>query len=672
MKTYRIPALIALVALLAAGCVQEHDYEKKIKIDTPANFAILVEAIEDTVVLMSPRTKSYTVRIEATSIADDLLTLTIGSDPSKADAYNLAHGTSFEMVPGDAFSLTKEQLFLPRYNKKSSTSVLTLRSGALPDDGATRILPLTVTKIEGTSPVSLAQTDSTFFIFFRRKMLPASGFEVGTGTEDDPYIISNQAELASMAHASKSGQKTWFKMVADVDLSDYEDWSAVNIASPYDMAVDFDGDGHKIVGFNCNAESYPSFVGVLNGCIHDVVFENPVLTVGASPAGLIAAQSGTAEGAAAEIRNVTVTGLTINLNGTTEGIGGLVGRAYNTSFSDITLQAEIIDADADEKVPNSVGGIVGVVANACQFNNIETSGFATGAARVGGLIGYIIDTAEGVTVERCSSAMEIVNFGANSGGLIGLAYAPLLTVTDSHATGNVTNNSAHYCGGLIGSMNGTSEIRRCYATGNVLNKGGNHVGGLIGNAARTTGDTLIEDCYATGNVTLTASNGRMVGGLIGVVENKTGVTVRRCYATGDVVSETSVAAGLVSFAKSSVLTDLMDFTLEDSIAWNALVSNQATGTWSSGAIIGVTNVYNTLTNNYRRSDMVFLDGGGEILYDCPNVSPSAPLIDAARIPNYYPYHGKAAPEGATISSVAASLGWPADVWDLAGDTPKLK
>ena len=674
MKTHRILAIIGLSALLAAACTQEYDYQKKQKISTPANFTITIDSMEDTVVLMSPRTKSYTVKVTANSVADDILTLTIGSDPTKIAAYNRAHGTSFDAIPGDAFSLTKDQLILPRYNKVSSTTVLTLNSAAMPDDNTAHLLPLTITKIEGTSPTSLSQTDSTFFILFRRRALPASGFELGTGTEGDPYIIRNQTELTCVPRALKSGQTTFFKMEADVDLNGYEDWIPANSASPYDMAIDFDGGGHKISNFFSNSESMPSFVGVLVGSIHDVTFENPVLDVNASRAGLLGAQAGTADGAKAEIKNVNVTGMKINVVGTTEGVGGLVGQAYNTTFSKVKVGANIIDADDDHKVPSSIGGLVGVVWSGCLFSECETSGALHANQRGGGLIGYIRDTAEDIKVEKCSSSVEIVNESQNAGGLIGLAYAPKLTVTDSHATGDVTTLASHYAGGLIGSMNGTSTIQRCYATGNILCNGGNHNGGLIGNAARTTGDSLIEDCYATGNVTLKASNGRMAGGLVGVIENKTGITIRRCYASGDIKSEYSVVGGLVAFAKSGTLTDNINFTLENSIAWNKVIScpTGAPTTWCSGAVIAVSNVYNTLTNNYRRPDMTFSDGSDFGLFDSPNVSASAPLKDAEKVTYYYPYHGIAAPAGSTISSVAKTLGWPTDIWDLSGDAPKLK
>ena len=120
-------------------------------------------------------------------------------------------------------------------------------------------------------------------------------------------------------------------------------------------------------------------------------------------------------------------------------------------------------------------------------------------------------------------------------------------------------------------------------------------------------------------------------------------------------------------------TDL-NFTIEQCIAWNKVVSNDlGTGNnWSSGAVIGVANIKNTMTDCYRRPDMTYKDGNRDyVLKDMENTSPSAPLAYDASL-NFYAYHGKAAPEGSTISSVAKMLKWPETIWDLSGDSPKLK
>lgn len=670
MKTKNIIFTALLTALMVASCDQEYDYEKKERISEPAVLSLNVLNLEDTVALMSPKTKSYTVNVTASSIADEMLSLTVAVDPSRVAAFNKAHGTALEAVPGDAFELSSNTLMLPRYNTVSTTAQLTLKSSAMPEDGSLQVLALSITRIEGKDNISMSSSDSTVFILFRRKALPASGFELGTGTESDPYIIRNQLELISMVKGMKSG-KTYFKMDADVDMSDYEDWVPLNAVAPYDMAVDFDGCGHTITGFNCSSDAYPSMFGVLVGSFRNVTFDNPVITAGSSSAGLLGSQCGTVD-SPTEVKNVKVNNLTINMNSTTEGVGGLAGRAIATTFSDITLSASIVDADGDGKAPNSVGGIVGVASEVpSTFTNVHTSGSVTGNQRTAGLVGYIFKGNDKVVIEKSSSAMNVNGFGQNAGGLIGFADGEYVTVTDSHSSGEVVNNG-HYAGGLIGSLAGYSTIQRCYVTGNVLAKGGNHIGGLIGNATRTDGGTTIEDCYTTGNVTLTASNGRIAGGLVGGIENKTDVTVRRCYASGDVSTLTSVVGGLVGFAKSSKLTDDNNFKMEHCIAWNKTLTNKVGNTWSSGGIIAVSNIVNTLTGNYRRPDMVLNDTDGRTLFDCADASPTAPLpyIDVAK--NFYPYHGIAAPAGSTISSVAKTIGWPESVWDLSGDEPKLR
>ena len=164
----------------------------------------------------------------------------------------------------------------------------------------------------------------------------------------------------------------------------------------------------------------------------------------------------------------------------------------------------------------------------------------------------------------------------------------------------------------------------------------------------------------------------MAGGLIGVVENRNDITVRRCYATGDISSMTSVVGGLVAFAKSNVLTENINFKMECCIAWNKTLTNKVGKTWSSGAVIAVSNSVNTLTGNYRRPDMTFNDTDGKTLFDCADASPSAPLPYVDDKSHYYPYHGIAAPAGSTITSLAKTLGWPESVWYLSGNEPKLK
>lgn len=660
--------------LVFAACQPEYDYEKKERIDKPACLGITIDGLDGEIALMAPKTRTLPLWINAASISDENLFITIAPNPSKVAEYNRANGTDYEAVPGDAFSITETELILPRYNTSSTQTKLTLLTSAMPDDGLTRVLPLSITKIEGSENISMSAADSTVFVLFRRKQLPASGYELGTGTQADPYIIRNSVEMLCMTRGLKSGQTTYFKLDEDIDMSE-EDWAPLNNVAPYDLVVDFDGAGHKLIGFNSAADSNPSLFGVLNGSVHDVIFENPVLTVGASKAGLLGGIVGTADNKAV-VSNVTVKNLVINLNGTTEGIGGLAGNALNAEFKDIDMEIKTVDANSDGKLPDSIGGIVGVAITATStFENINVKGILNTSKRGAGIIGYV-KAVDNITVKNCHTNLTINTVGENTAGLLGYVDGQQLLVEKCSTKGSITG-AGNYCGGLIGSMAGNSTIKKNFSEVNITLTSGNHIGGLIGNMSRKADipGSLVEDCYATGFVKQTGGN-RMAGGLVGCLENNAKKSIiRRCFASGDVTSAYMQVGGLFAIVKDGTpQTNDIEVTVESCIAWNKVVSNEgaAENNWSSGAIIGVSNIKNTLTNNYRRADMTFKDGSKDnTLCDHENTSPSSPLpCDTPN--NKYAYHGKAAAADATLSSVAKLLAWPETVWDLSGDTPKLK
>ena len=69
----------------------------------------------------------------------------------------------------------------------------------------------------------------------------------------------------------------------------------------------------------------------------------------------------------------------------------------------------------------------------------------------------------------------------------------------------------------------------------------------------------------------------------------------------------------------------------------------------------------------------YKDAALNVLFDHPDSSPQAPLTQTVSTAKWFsPYHGKAAPANATVSSVAQSLGWSAEIWDFSADVPVLK
>lgn len=79
----------------------------------------------------------------------------------------------------------------------------------------------------------------------------ADSYESGDGSKDKPYLISNDMQLAKLAHDVNNGVSfsgKYFKLTKDIDLSNAL-WTPIgswNPKTPNFFAGKFDGDGHKI------------------------------------------------------------------------------------------------------------------------------------------------------------------------------------------------------------------------------------------------------------------------------------------------------------------------------------------------------------------------------------------------------------------------------------------
>ena len=146
------------------------------------------------------------------------------------------------------------------------------------------------------------------------------------------------------------------------------------------------------------------------------------------------------------------------------------------------------------------------------------------------------------------------------------------------------------------------------------------------------------------------------------------------------------------------MTSLPKNHVENCIAWNdALISNYSFTTeegsieagainqYSNGAVVGYTSVNNYLIGCLRNPAMdynktIFFDYTDMFsLYDQDDASPEHPLVvvtstaaTEAGSKHNFPYHGKAAAAGSTLSAAAQSLGWSNDVWDFSGDVPTIR
>lgn len=179
--------------------------------------------------------------------------------------------------------------------------------------------------------------------------------------------------------------------------------------------------------------------------------------------------------------------------------GGLVGRLQKTNISNSFATGDVSGS--------SYGG--GLVGDAYDKSVIENS-YATGNVTankpnnsIGGLVGSLSGSqikrsyAEGnlsVDVAKITSANSVI-----AGGLVG--YARAADIKESYATGNIeTKNIDVTAGGLIGTLNGKTNVENSYATGSLSSSGTTRAkfGGLVGEVSDL--ESTISNTYATGSI----------------------------------------------------------------------------------------------------------------------------------------------------------------------------
>ena len=521
----------------------------------------------------------------------------------------------------------------------------------------------------------------------------------GKGTEASPYLLKTAYDLEQMADALEEGKTIWFKMEDDIDMADVVRWMPLNFTPPYDMAIHFDGQGHKISHFKCEAGTYPSFFGVLNGTVKDVIFENAVINAENSKAGVVAGYLGTNLGTkeepqyiSANLENVQVFHSTVTGGDYAGGIAGQIGAPG--SFTSLHVKDVTVSSTTER-----VGGIFGqvgysnplidVTISDCSAENVTASAPKNVGALIGVCYGNVKDcTASGHVTATVESTKEV-----SVGGLIG--HLECGNATGCWATTKVELTlSGRSIGGLVGTFK-AGVIEKCYASGEIIgtyrNNGG-FVGLIQANAgAPSSKPATIRNCYSTGNVNANSHTGGFVGLIDNPTDKDTGaevtgtVTISNCYCTGNVIGTGFGIGGFVGYQGCP------KFQADHCAAWGKTVTAGVTavGNWSSGAFAAIAYPSCTLTDNYRNPEMAVTawwipDEG----YQHPNVSPSNWLIvkdkesgELKTSPSKnlsggnYPqlaYHGKVE-AGKTLSQLASStLGWDASVWYFGGELPTLK
>jgi hypothetical protein len=263
-------------------------------------------------------------------------------------------------------------------------------------------------------------------------------FSGGTGTQADPYLIATAEDLNNVRYEVNS----YFKQVADIDLSEYENWEPIEGDVNY-FRGSYDGQNYKIINMNIDVT-------------HD------------------------------DVRNV---GLFSRLDFAGDIVNGHGIRNCNIYGN---IKAIYNDETPSSSEPSCYGGLTGTavtynrydseISNCHSYVNIDINGKSI----IGGLIGRCITTrynSEVYTLNNCSSEGEIVvnltdppaGFRtATVGGLIGefmpsnYTYPPVTNkayIKNSYSNVNIKYNKTGYhnapsnIGGFIGLIGKQADSR---------------------------------------------------------------------------------------------------------------------------------------------------------------------------------------------------------------------
>ena len=305
---------------------------------------------------------------------------------------------------------------------------------------------------------------------------------IGSGTEADPYQIMTADDVNALSQAVAGGSSfsgEFFSMANDIDFAGQTaTYQPIGSAeAPFNAT--FDGNGFAISNLNVNSRGFPN-VGLFGYT-----------------------------GSKAEIRNLTITQITLTSNGST--IGGAVG--YNGGkISNVTVSGDI------NCEGTNAGGVAGLSKGSiedCAFTG-QVSVWGTGGGLVGYNYGTIVRSYASATVLMPSTA--VTKADKSIGGLVGVSHSSGSTtnlIEDCYSMGQVTDQTgAGTIGGFMGKSHET-KVNRCFNVASVSTQiavtNNKAVGGFIADVFHS----VISDCYNAGTVLATGAASDYVGGLFG-------------------------------------------------------------------------------------------------------------------------------------------------------------
>ena len=250
--------------------------------------------------------------------------------------------------------------------------------------------------------------------------VPMSKKPTGTGTAEDPYLISDASQLRWFAaQVNDSGKNSiCAQLTNDIDLNNVE-WTPIGQYARNAYNGTFDGQYHEIKNLKItgSASNHYGLFGVVS--------------------------TGT-------VKNLTASGeVSVTSNNSSYGIAAIVGQLGGSGTIENCINKATVTGNYN------TAGIVGYMSNS---NGTVTScvntGNISGSNSVGGIVGQFYGKG---TVAHCYNTGDITAAVSKAGGIVGYLYASSSyknTVSACYSTGKVTGTSSSAA--VVGSIYNTS------------------------------------------------------------------------------------------------------------------------------------------------------------------------------------------------------------------------
>ncbi len=427
----------------------------------------------------------------------------------------------------------------------------------------------------------------------------------GSGTEEDPYLISSAAELSGLATLINENRNSeyasaYYKQTSDIYINSPYEFSSTVIAENswtpigkdsynHKFSGNYDGNGFTVFGLFIKDNS--QYKGLFS-CANDATFKNITLK----------------------------NGCLVHTNEKNVGayMGALVARGERITLDNIVNYVDVTSMKRDDTAGGIVGTSLGLTSNNCK-NYGDVSAY-----RVGSLIGYLeSEDDEEINISGCENYATVksneIDYGV-VGGIIGEADFNWCSDYFEAKVYNCFNEGEIYCkrgyaGGIIGTSNGNLKLYNCE------NKGFVHGSCPSGIISRVNSDyySTISDCVNRGRIVCEVKEDgtvySMAAGIVGMTEYGAYVDITKCenYAK---IESCNTAGGI---AGSVISAYILECNNHGEIKINKQENSYSSyvggiAAISESSISKCTNNANLYGNDYVGG----IAGEGASIYNCIN------------------------------------------------------